>query len=90
MGKFMDMQERICKNDPDAKYGCCPFCGDSIVSARSNFCASCGRQLRELSPEDATIAAPEAERWTPMPVATLSVPTFSAKLMFDAEDNSSK
>lgn len=86
IGKFMDMQEKICKDDPDAKYGRCPFCEDSIVSARSNFCASCGHQLRELAPEDATIAAPEAERWTPMPVATLRVPTFLAKLMVENEE----
>ena len=82
----MDTQERICKDAPDAKYGRCPFCGDSIVSARSNFSASCGCQLRELSPEDAAIAAPEAERWMPKPVATLRVPTILAKLMVEEEE----
>lgn len=86
----MDTQKRVYKDDPDAKYGRCPYCGDSVVSASSNFCASCGRQLRELSSEDAEIAAPEAERQIPMPIATLSVPNFLVKLMFDAEDNSSE
>ena len=51
----------------------CPYCGEQVVSEASNFCASCGQQLRELSPEDAAVAAPEEERWKPMPVWKVTI-----------------
>ena len=37
----------------------CPYCGDEVVSERSNFCASCGKQLREIPAEDIEIYRPE-------------------------------
>lgn len=49
----------------------CPYCGDTIVSDRSNFCASCGRQIREIPPEDVPFVAPEEERYNPMQVAVV-------------------
>lgn len=48
--------------------GYCPYCGESILSERSNFCIECGRQLREIPPEDASLVAPEEQRHNPMPV----------------------
>ena len=52
----------------------CPYCGEQVVSEASNFCASCGQQLRELPPEDAAVAAPEEVRWKPMPVRKVTIP----------------
>lgn len=46
----------------------CPFCGEAIIREQSNFCASCGKQIRELSPEDAALVPPEHIRLQPMPV----------------------
>lgn len=48
--------------------GHCPYCGNAILSKHSNFCFECGRQLREIPPEDAAVIAPEEERHKPMPV----------------------
>lgn len=52
----------------------CPYCGGTIISEESNFCADCGQQLRELSPEDAAIVPPEDQRQIPMPVVMKVVP----------------
>lgn len=46
----------------------CPYCGDEVVSEWSNFCASCGKQLREIPAEDLEYIVPEKERNKPMPV----------------------
>ncbi len=46
----------------------CPYCGNAIPSKRSNFCIKCGRQIREIPPEDADLIAPEEDRHKPMPV----------------------
>lgn len=54
----------------------CPYCGDAIVSDRSNFCASCGRQIREIPPEDVPFIAPEEERYKPMQVEAVTVSLF--------------
>ena len=50
----------------------CPYCGEQVLET-SNFCASCGQQLRELPPENAAVAAPEEERWKPMPVWKVTI-----------------
>lgn len=44
----------------------CPYCGGAISSKEANFCVDCGRQLRELSPEDAAMVPPEDQRNIPM------------------------
>ena len=53
----------------------CPACGDSIMSEQSNFCASCGRQIREIPPEFAAMVAPDDQRLIPMPVVLKVAPS---------------
>lgn len=52
----------------------CPYCAGLIPSKQSNFCSDCGHQLRELSPEDAALVAPEYLRRIPMPVKVKVAP----------------
>ena len=52
----------------------CPYCAGLIPSKQSNFCSDCSHQLRELSPEDAAMVAPEIERQKPIPVVVKIAP----------------